>query len=1090
MKVFVSSTSIDLAEHRAAAIKALHQLGHEAIVMDTWPAGTEPPMGRVLSEMERAEAWVGLFAWRYGDVPKSQPPKVVLPKGGEIGKTSITHWEYLKAREMKIPIISFLLDEKHPWPPHLIDGFRGAASELGHLRAEGEEKSNATSGPIQALRGELQAERVVGFFTEPADLEAKVSAAITVAGMSRQVVLNIAPEMSIALMEDSSMDGGIRRLATDAGPMQVVRIDLNTIWWSTRLFLAAYVAETLTDVRWFAIVTSEPDQQDQNPFIGLFPTAAILASTDHLPPEVKKFTNAAARAKKSAAGNEADVLSLLALWDKAFGHADPVQRASAPHDGRGLARARRPDRHRPGRDRGRPGDRLGGRAARRRGQATRDRGRRPRVRRRFAGPRTGGARAPGRVLRDLRGGRRDRPRRHDRDRAPRRSAPVADRGELRSAARRGRTDDALGAGAGRGVRLDRDVVRRRPDRGDHDRVRRSDGEAVADTAHRANDLAIGDAGELLAQVRDVDVDDVVVAEPVLTPHGVEQLTASQHLAGIGGELVEQIELDLGEVDRLAAQFDLAGEGADDQVVEHPLGDLVARLPGPARERFDPHRELAGRERLGHVVVGTEPEPDDLVHLVVAAGEHEDVRVRALPDRAAQIEPVAIGQRQIEYHEIGRHRGHHLVRLGDRARRSGAMTAFLEDRRNDLGELGGVFDDQDVHDRRTARGHTAGHAGGLAPHRRTHGPVIGTGARRPEPRVGIRSRIDQAALPPRRTEWGCTTRHPAGGPTMSASDELEELRLESTIGAIGVDADRTVPVISLTDLDARRDQVAAQLWAAATEIGFFQVSDHGIDPTVVDRAFAAAEGFFALPDDVKAATPWRRELNAGWESKAQVRPSTRVADQKESYQMTRPHMDGLWPPDAAAPGFRDALLTMEAACWEVAMTILSCLGERLGFDADFFHRAHDPGGAGYQSTVRLLHYFPMTAGDFEGGQWRAGAHTDYNCLTLLFQRAGQSGLQVCPGDDAQSGAWTSVPADERLITCNIGDMLMRWSDDRLKSTLHRVRGPRPGEPAQSRYSVAFFAQANKPVVIDPPGGTYEPMTAGDYLQARVNANFTK
>ncbi len=319
--------------------------------------------------------------------------------------------------------------------------------------------------------------------------------------------------------------------------------------------------------------------------------------------------------------------------------------------------------------------------------------------------------------------------------------------------------------------------------------------------------------------------------------------------------------------------------------------------------------------------------------------------------------------------------------------------------------------------------------------------------------------------------------------------LDELRLESTIGGIGTEADRTIPVISLADFELRRAEITDELWRAATEVGFFQLRDHGIPTEVIDRVFASAAGFFALDDPVKAKYPWRRGLNAGWESKAQVRPSTRVADQKESYQMTRPHMDGLWPTVAEAPGFQEALLEMERRCWQVAMDVLSCFADRLGLDHDFFARAHDPDGDGYQSTVRLLHYFPMSAGDFDEGQWRAGAHTDYNCLTLLFQRDGQSGLQVCPGEDARTGAWTSVDPDESLITCNIGDMLMRWSDDLLKSTLHRVRGPRRGDPVVSRYSVAFFAQANKPAMIETPKGTYAPMTAGDYLQQRIDANFT-
>jgi isopenicillin N synthase-like dioxygenase len=330
-----------------------------------------------------------------------------------------------------------------------------------------------------------------------------------------------------------------------------------------------------------------------------------------------------------------------------------------------------------------------------------------------------------------------------------------------------------------------------------------------------------------------------------------------------------------------------------------------------------------------------------------------------------------------------------------------------------------------------------------------------------------------------------------GASEPSPSTLRELQLESTIGGIGSDVDdRVIPVVSLADFDARRAEITDELWRAATEVGFFQLVDHGVPAELVDRSFTAAADFFALPDEVKARHPWRRELNAGWESRSQVRPSTRVADQKESYQVTRPNMDGLWPAEDVLPGFRSTMEEMEATAWRVAMDVLSCFADRLGFDRDFFARAHDPVGEGYQSTVRLLHYFPMSGDDFAEGQWRAGAHTDYDCLTLLFQRDGQSGLQVCPWDDAASGRWTSVEPDEGRITCNIGDMLMRWSDDQLRSTLHRVRGPQPGEAAGSRYSLAFFAQANKPALIESPTGRFEPLTAADFLQQRIAANFAR
>lgn len=318
----------------------------------------------------------------------------------------------------------------------------------------------------------------------------------------------------------------------------------------------------------------------------------------------------------------------------------------------------------------------------------------------------------------------------------------------------------------------------------------------------------------------------------------------------------------------------------------------------------------------------------------------------------------------------------------------------------------------------------------------------------------------------------------------------ELARESRMGAQGIDTHtREVRCIDLSDFDQRRAEIADALWDAAVDVGFFQIAHHGIDKTDVAEAFALTEQFFALPDAVKAQYPHQKANNVGWESRAQVRPSTGTPDQKESYQITRPHMTGLWPSDQELAGFRDTLLAFERQCWSVAMKVLSCFADKLGFAPDFFEHAHDPSAASYQSTLRLLHYFGMTPQDQQTpGLWRAGAHTDFDCLTLLFQRAGQGGLQVCPGKDMESQAWTPIEPQEDLITCNIGDMLMRWSDDQLPSNFHRVRSPLPGEYTGPRYSLAFFCQANRDAVIEGPAGKYPPISAGDYLRERVAANF--
>lgn len=320
--------------------------------------------------------------------------------------------------------------------------------------------------------------------------------------------------------------------------------------------------------------------------------------------------------------------------------------------------------------------------------------------------------------------------------------------------------------------------------------------------------------------------------------------------------------------------------------------------------------------------------------------------------------------------------------------------------------------------------------------------------------------------------------------------LTELARESRMGGTGTEAtDREIRRISLRDVERRRAEITDELWAAAADIGFFQLVDHGIDQSDIERAFLTAEALFALPDEVKGQYALRKGTNAGWEKLTQVRPSTGTPDQKESFQVTRPRMTGLWPSDAELAGFQATMLGFERRCWEVATLVLSCFADRLGLARDFFTTAHDPAQPSYQSTLRLLHYFavaPRTPA--MPGIWRAGAHTDFDCLTLLFQREGEGGLQVMPGKEADGERWTSVPATADAITCNIGDMLMRWSDDALPSTFHRVRMPGPGEYTGPRYSLAFFAQANTDVVISSPSGRYPDITARDYLLQRIQANF--
>lgn len=322
-------------------------------------------------------------------------------------------------------------------------------------------------------------------------------------------------------------------------------------------------------------------------------------------------------------------------------------------------------------------------------------------------------------------------------------------------------------------------------------------------------------------------------------------------------------------------------------------------------------------------------------------------------------------------------------------------------------------------------------------------------------------------------------------------ELNELNFESRIGGVGSQlTDVKIPIIDMSDFENRFDEITKQLWHAATQVGFFQLVNHGIPLTTINNAFSSSESFFALDKLHKQKYPLKDGLNAGWEYKAQVRPSTGVADQKESFQVTLPHMQGLWPNNNTLAHFQQNILSMESKAWDLGMKVLSCFAIKLGFEIDFFAHAHDRTQAGYQSTLRLLHYLPLGENTtLPDNTWRAGAHSDFDCLTMVFQKEGQGGLQVCAGKDASvTQSWSEVDAKDGIITCNIGDMLMRWSDDQLKSTLHRVRMPHQDERHNPRYSMAFFCQANKNIIIQGPKKSYSPISAEDYLKMRIAANF--
>jgi isopenicillin N synthase-like dioxygenase len=259
-------------------------------------------------------------------------------------------------------------------------------------------------------------------------------------------------------------------------------------------------------------------------------------------------------------------------------------------------------------------------------------------------------------------------------------------------------------------------------------------------------------------------------------------------------------------------------------------------------------------------------------------------------------------------------------------------------------------------------------------------------------------------------------------------------------------------------------------------------------------FTTSKRFFDLPDDAKSTVPWSSK-NVGWEKNSQVRPSTGLPDTKESYQLQfGQNMDNLWIDDAHLPGFKKTSTEFMHRVQRVSEQLMCCFARGLGLSDDFFIKAHDISRPNSQTVLRLLHYFALPEESDGRVYHRAGAHADWAFLTLLFQKDGQSGLEICPGREVVTefgigDVWTRVEPKTGEIVCNIGDLLMSWSDDRFKSTFHRVKAPcEPGDYYGDRYSIAYFNQPCTDCTIQGPLKKYPMVTGEQFTANAMKRNF--
>ena len=299
----------------------------------------------------------------------------------------------------------------------------------------------------------------------------------------------------------------------------------------------------------------------------------------------------------------------------------------------------------------------------------------------------------------------------------------------------------------------------------------------------------------------------------------------------------------------------------------------------------------------------------------------------------------------------------------------------------------------------------------------------------------------------------------------------------------------IPLIDWAQNDADPAGFAAEVGTACRHTGFFVLQNHTVPEDLRADVFAQADAFFSLPRAEKEKvsilnTPhFRGWGKPGDESLDEKSP---LIDSKETFNIgfDLPADDARvlagepfrgvnqWP-DLA--GFADTMLAYYDAALALGVAVHRAFARDLGLDPDHFTAAFkDP-----LAALRLLSYPPGTGAKTEIG---AGAHTGYGAFTLLMTD-GEPGLQVQP----RGGDWIDVPHVEGAYIVNIGDCMMRWTNDIYVSTPHRVLPPK-----RQRRSVAMFIEANPDTIVRALPGTgtpkYPPIRAADYLMSRLDATY--
>lgn len=305
----------------------------------------------------------------------------------------------------------------------------------------------------------------------------------------------------------------------------------------------------------------------------------------------------------------------------------------------------------------------------------------------------------------------------------------------------------------------------------------------------------------------------------------------------------------------------------------------------------------------------------------------------------------------------------------------------------------------------------------------------------------------------------------------------------------------IPSVDLSDFlssdPSKKQKFVNEIGRAYEEIGFVSLKNHFLDDSLVDDLYKEVKAFFDLPEDTKKAYEieglggQRGYISFGKEhAKGKKEGDLKEfwhfgQDPEHDANLTEEYPENVHVKELEH--FNETGMQAYRMLEKTGIYVLRALAIYIGLDEMYFDKWVTNGN----SILRPIHYPPIT--EEPKGAVRAGAHGDINLITLLMG-ASAGGLQVLRKD----GEWIDAIPNEDELVINVGDMLERHTNNKLRSTIHRVVNPPREEWDTPRYSIPFFMHPRSEmplncleecIDVEHPKA-YEDITAGEFLHQRL------